>query len=133
MRWPFLLALVSWTTFGVNACTSLTPAGIEIYADDFPLSAADIRDIQRLALLADIKKPVTGIRAQRADEVSVICGADLRTTDLVYFTARRRHGHWFIDKSSIKTRRIHQDERIFVTGLTMRWSERLAALVSHFR
>src|SRR5947207_125733 len=74
MRWPFLVSLFGWTMFGVNACTSLIPAGIEIYADDFPLSAADIRDIQRLALSAGIKKPVTELRTHRADEVSVICG-----------------------------------------------------------
>lgn len=115
MRGAFLLGLVGCMMFGMTACTSMLPTDIQIYANHFPLSPTDVREIQRLALLADIKKPVAHIQTQGGDEVSVICGGlNLRSTDLVYFTARRRQGRWFIDKSSIATRRENEDDRVIV-------------------
>jgi hypothetical protein len=105
------------TMLGVTACTSFTvpPGQIQIYADDYPLSGSDLREIQHIAWLAGITKPLAHIQTYRADEASVICGElDARDTHLVYFTARRRHGHWFIDKSSIQTRREVRDDRTVV-------------------
>jgi hypothetical protein len=117
MRWPFLLIFASDILFGVAACTSFTAYthDIQIYDNEYPLSSNDLREIQRLSLSAGIKKPIAHISTHRADEVSVICGGlNLRSTDLVYFTARRRHGHWFIDKSTIETRRETEDDRVVV-------------------
>jgi hypothetical protein len=116
MRWPFLGMLCA-TILGVAACTSFTvlPGQIEIYADGYPLSGSDLREIQRMTWLAGITKPLAHIQTYRADEASVICGEySARDTHLVYFTARRRHGHWFIDKSTLKTRREIRDDRTVV-------------------
>ena len=117
MRWLFLLTFAGSVVFGVAACTSFTAYthDLQIYADDYPLSAGDLREIQRLPLSAGIKKPLARIDARGPDQVSLVCGGlNLRSTDLVYFTARRRHGHWFIDKSSIETRRETEDDRVIV-------------------
>ena len=117
MRRPFLASLLGATMLGVAACGSITvlPGQLEIYADDYPLSGSDLREIQRLAWLAGIKQPLAHIQTYRADEASVICGEiNARDTHLVYFTARRRQGRWSIDKSSIKTRREIQDDRTIV-------------------
>jgi hypothetical protein len=116
MRWPFL-GVLSAAMLGVAACTSFTvlPGQIEIYDDDYPLSGSDLREIQHITWLAGITKPLAHISTYRADEVSVICGENnARDTHLVYFTAHRRRGHWFIDKSSIETKRRIVDERTIV-------------------
>lgn len=117
MRWRFLLGLIGAAMVGLAACTSFTvlPGQIQIYADNYPLSGSDLREIQRLTWSAGITKPLAHLQTHRADEVSVICGElNARDTHLVYFTARRRHGHWFIDKSSIETRREIRDDRAVV-------------------
>jgi hypothetical protein len=117
MRRPFLLSLLGTTMLGVAACTSFTvlPGQIQIYDDDYPLSGNDLREIQRLTWSAGITKPLAHIQTYHADEASVICGElSARDTHLVYFTARRRHGHWLIDRSSIQTRREIRDDRFTV-------------------
>jgi hypothetical protein len=117
MRRPFLFSLLCATMLGAAACTSIAvlPGNLEIYAHDYPLSGSDLREIQRLAWSAGIKQQLAHIQTYRADEASVICGdTHARDTHLVYFTARRRDGHWFIDKSSIQTKRVIEDPRTIV-------------------
>ena len=117
MRRPFLVSLLGASILGVAACASFTvlPGQLEIYADDYPLSGSDLREIQRLAWSAGIKQPLAHIQTYRVDEASVICGEiHARDTHLVYFAARRRDGHWFIDKSSIQTKREIEDPRTIV-------------------
>jgi hypothetical protein len=117
MRRPFLVSLLGALMLGAAACTSITvlPGQLEIYANDYPLSGSDLREIQRIARLAGIEKPLGRIHTYHADEASVVCGdIHARDTHLVSFTARRRHGHWFIDKSSIQTKREIEDPRTIV-------------------
>ena len=117
MRWP-LLGMLCAAMLGMPACTSFTvlPGEIQIFDSDYPLSGGDLREIQRLAWSAGITKPLAHLQTYRADEVDVICGEySARDTHLTYFTARRRHGHWFIDKSSIRTERSIRDDRFTVT------------------
>ena len=117
MRRPFLASLIGATMLGVAACESFTlfPGGLEVYDSHYPLSGSDLREIQRLAWSAGIKQQLAHIQTYRADEASVICGDNYaRDTHLVYFTARRQDGHWFIDKSSIQTKRHIVDPRTIV-------------------
>jgi len=69
--------------------------------------------------------PLKSIHFIRADVATFLLdGGDLE----VRLTVRKKKGQWTVDKASISP-------QVFVTvqGLTMRWSERLAALVPSFR
>ena len=86
MRW-LLLGVLFVTMLAEAACTSFTalPGQLQIDADDYPLSASDLREIQRITWLAGITKPLGHIHPNSADEVSVICGeVNARDTHLTY-------------------------------------------------
>jgi hypothetical protein len=88
----------------LGACTSfeVLPAEIDVAPAKYPLSPSDIRALQRLPLAVGITKPVRHIQARGADKVDVTCGEPwLRGAQMISFTARRKNGHWFVDKSSI--------------------------------
>jgi hypothetical protein len=95
-------------------------------------TAADVEAIRLLlknppeGIDKDEWAPLKSIHFFRADVATILLdgGGDLE----VRLTVRKKKGQWMVDKASISP-------QVFVTGqdLTMRWSERLAALVPHFR
>jgi hypothetical protein len=103
MRSTFAAILFAVCTAVLGACTSfeVVPAEIDVYPRNI-LSARDVRALQGLPRAVGITKPVRHIQAQSADKALVTCGEPwLRGVQMISFTARRKNGHWFVDKSSI--------------------------------
>ena len=80
----------------------MVPPEIDVVRTKYPLNASDIWALKRLPLEVGITKPVRHLQARSADEVDVDCGEPwLRNAEMISFTARRKNGRWFVDKSSI--------------------------------
>lgn len=106
MRTGFIARLVGIAlALGLSSCTTSLVTTADLYfTGRYRLGASDLHELERAALAAGVTKPIRGIHADSPDRVQVECGMPwLREKKMILFSARRRNGHWFIDKASIKT------------------------------
>jgi hypothetical protein len=105
MRAALIAHVLSTTVaLGLSSCASsmMITADVDI-TGRYRLTSGDLHDIERVTLAAGITKPIRSIQADSPDRVRVECGMPwLREKEMILFTARRRSGHWFIDRSSIE-------------------------------
>jgi hypothetical protein len=88
------------------SCGTLKP-DVNVYGDH-PVSWSDVREIERLLPAANIRHSIYDIHMESADRATVSCGPinprEHNPGQMIDFTIFRRHGRWYIDKSSIHER-----------------------------
>ncbi len=85
------------------SCSTLQP---DVYTSGkYPVSWADVREIERLVPLAHIHEPIDEIQRFTPDEVRVYCAPSTPHPGRHghVFLARRRYGRWVLDPSSLGT------------------------------
>ena len=97
------------------ACSTLATDPATIVSGELPLSWSDVRDVERQLPALGIRLPIYAISIEAVDRAEISCALpmsaeererfarrEIVTLPAVVFTVRRRNGHWFADRSSVR-------------------------------